>query len=81
MNSFASLFKKMYFQNEKNFDEITNKLIHNKLITLLENNVLDEIDDWDFINQEKLENDIALIANGLMTESLDENEEIRKNNY
>jgi len=71
----------MYFQNEKNFDEITNKLIHNKLITLLKNNVLDEIDDCDFINQEKLENDIALIANGLMTESLDENEEIRKNNY
>ena len=50
--------KKMYFQNTKNNDEIANKSIHNKLINLLENNILDIIDDYVFINQEKLEDDI-----------------------
>ena len=78
MSSFASLFKKMYYQNEKNNDEITNKSIHSKLIILLENNKNDKIDENDLLNQGPLENDINLIANGLMSQSEDVEEEKSK---
>ena len=78
MSSFASLFKKMYYQNEKNNDEITNKSIHSKLIILLENNKNDKIDENDLLNQGLLENDINLIANGLMSQSEDVEEEKSK---
>ena len=42
----------MYFQNKKNYDKITNNSIHSILITLLENNKIDKIDEYDLINQE-----------------------------
>ena len=52
MSTFISLFQKMYFQNKKNYDKITNNSIHSILITLLENNKIDKIDEYDLINQE-----------------------------
>ena len=40
--------------------------------------MIDKVDDYDFMNQETLENDINLIANALMSQSLDKKEEISK---
>lgn len=35
MKSFISLFKEMYYKNEKNINDITNESVHDELITLL----------------------------------------------
>ena len=78
MSNFISLFKKMFFKNAKNYDEITNKSVHNEMITLVENNMTDKIDNNDIMSQDRLDNDIILIVNALMSQSLDENEEMSK---
>ena len=68
----------MFLQNAKNYDGITNKSVLNELITLVENNMTDKIDNYDIMNQDTLENDINLIANALMSQSLEEKEEMSK---
>ena len=78
MSSFISLFKKEYSKNEKNVDEITNESIHNKLISLLEDNSTDDIDANDLNAVESFEKNIKLVANGLITQSLSEIEEKSK---
>ena len=78
MSSFISLLKKEYFKNEKNVDEITNEYIHSTLINLLENNSTDNIDINDLNVIESFEKNIKLVANGIISQSLSEEEEKSK---
>ena len=78
MSSFISLFKKEYFKNEKNVDVITNESLHTKLINLLEDNSADDIDSNDLNAIESFDKNIKLVANGLITQSLSEEEEKSK---
>ena len=73
-----SLFKELYFKNVKKVDEITNESIHNILISLLKNNSNDKIDSNDSLADELYNNNINLIAHGLMSQSNDEREEASK---
>ena len=63
---------------KKNFDVITNESIHTKLINLLEDNSADNIDSNDLNAIESFDKNIKLVANGLITQSLSEEEEKSK---
>lgn len=78
MSSFISLFKEMYFKDTKNVDEITNESLHNKLISLLKKNSNDQIDNNDLLTVELYDNNIKLIAHGLMSQSKNDKEEASK---
>ncbi len=73
-----SLFKEMYFKNEKKVDEITNESLHNILISLLRKNSNDKIDINDLLAGELYDNDIKLIAHGVISQSNNEKEEASK---
>ena len=61
-----------------NLDVITNESIHTKLINLLEDNSADNIDSNDLNAIESFDKNIKLVANGLITQSLSEEEEKSK---
>lgn len=63
---------------KKNVDVITNESIHTKLINLLEDNSADNIDSNDLNAIESFDKNIKLVANGLITQSLSEEEEKSK---
>ena len=78
MSSFISLFKEMYYKNEKKGDEISNESIHNILISLLKKNSTDNIDNNELFAEDLYENNIKLIAHGLMSQTINEEEEKSK---
>lgn len=79
MSNFISVFKKTYCQIEKKESgQISIEFIHKKLIDLLENNATDKLDETNSNRVQKFEQNILLIANALMSQSMDKNEESSK---
>jgi len=80
MSNFISFFKKSYPQNIEKSGEMTNKFIHDKLISLLKNNAIDKINHNNLFESQLFEKKISFITSVMMSESLDGIEEKNKQN-